>query len=115
MGKHGKKYVEVSKKVDRGKGYDFAEALKTALDMSYASFDESIDIAVRLGVDSERDLEELSLEELRSFSEVIEADVFDVLAVEGSVAARDHIGGTAPAQVRKAVARARKRLKSEAP
>lgn len=67
--------------------------------------------AVRLGVDSERDLEELSLEELRSFSEVIEADVFDVLTVEGSVAARDHLGGTAPAQVRKAVARARKRLK----
>jgi large subunit ribosomal protein L1 len=51
MGKHGKKYVGVSKKVDRGKGYDFAEALKTALDMSYASFDESIDVAVRLGVD----------------------------------------------------------------
>ena len=51
MGKHGKKYVGASKKVDRGKGYDFAEALKTALDMSYASFDESIDVAVRLGVD----------------------------------------------------------------
>jgi large subunit ribosomal protein L1 len=51
MGKHGKKYVGVSKKVDRGKGYDFAEALETALDMSYASFDESIDVAVRLGVD----------------------------------------------------------------
>jgi large subunit ribosomal protein L1 len=51
MGKHGKKYVGVSKKVDRGKGYGFVEALKTALDMSYASFDEGIDVAVRLGVD----------------------------------------------------------------
>lgn len=51
MGKHGKKYVGVSTKVDRGKGYNFAEAVKTALDMSYASFDESIDVAVRLGVD----------------------------------------------------------------
>jgi argininosuccinate lyase len=40
--------------------------------------------------------------------------VFDVLSVEGSVAARDHIGGTAPAQVRKAIKRARKRMQDEA-
>jgi argininosuccinate lyase len=37
-------------------------------------------------------------------------DVFAVLTPEGSVAARDHMGGTAPAQVRAAVARARARL-----
>jgi len=74
---------------------------------------EAVGRAVRLCVDSGRDLDGLSLDELKSFSPVIEGDVFDVLTVEGSVAARDHIGGTAPAQVRKAVARARKKLKAE--
>ena len=56
------------------------------------------------------DLAELSLAELRDFSPQIEADVFDFLTLEGSVAARDHIGGTAPAQVRAAIARARARI-----
>ncbi|MEA8586895.1 argininosuccinate lyase, partial [Pseudomonas aeruginosa] len=46
----------------------------------------------------------------RRFSEQIDADVFDVLTLEGSVNARDHIGGTAPNQVRAAVARGRKLL-----
>jgi argininosuccinate lyase len=66
--------------------------------------------AVRLCVESDRELAELSLDELQTFSPHIEADVFQVLTVEGSVAARDHLGGTAPAQVRKAVARARRQL-----
>ena len=70
--------------------------------------------AVRLCIDSNRDLAELSLDELKNFSPAVEADVFDVLTVEGSVAARDHLGGTAPAQVRKAVQRARQRLQQEA-
>ena len=71
---------------------------------------EAVGRAVRLCIDSQRELAELSLEELRNFSPTIEADVFDVLTVEGSVAARDHVGGTAPAQVRLAVERARKQL-----
>lgn len=54
--------------------------------------------AVQKGVD----LAELSLETLRTFSELIEADVHAALTVEGSVAARDHVGGTAPARVRAA-------------
>ena len=66
---------------------------------------------MRLAIDTERDLFELSLEELSKFSDAIESDVFGVLTVEGSVAARDHVGGTAPSQVRKAVKRARKLLK----
>jgi argininosuccinate lyase len=74
---------------------------------------EVVGRAVRLCVDSGRDLDGLSLEELRGFSPFVEGDVFDVLTVEGSVAARDHVGGTAPAQVRKAVARARGKLKAE--
>ena len=48
----------------------------------------------------------MSLEELQQFSDQISADVFDVLTLEGSVAARDHVGGTAPAQVKTAAARA---------
>ena len=56
------------------------------------------------------DLAELGLDELRRFSPAIDGDVFDCLTLEGSVAARDHIGGTAPAQVRAAIDRARARL-----
>ena len=56
------------------------------------------------------DLAALPVSRLRAFSKQIGADVKRVLAPEGSVAARDHIGGTAPAQVRSAIARARKRL-----
>jgi len=57
-----------------------------------------------------RELHELTLEELNGFSGLIEADVYDVLTVEGSVAARDHFGGTAPNQVREAALRARQAL-----
>jgi len=55
-------------------------------------------------------LADLPLEALRAFGPRIEADVFDVLSLEGSVASRNHPGGTAPAQVRAAIARARRRL-----
>lgn len=68
---------------------------------------EIVGNAVALGVKKGCDLAELSLEELQQFSDDIHADVFDVLTLEGSVAARDHIGGTAPNQVRAAVTRAR--------
>ncbi|WP_260295711.1 argininosuccinate lyase [Sedimenticola hydrogenitrophicus] len=71
---------------------------------------EVVGKAVALGVSKGCDLAELSLEELRGFSERIDADVYSVLTLEGSVAARDHIGGTAPAQVRAAIGRARQRL-----
>jgi len=71
---------------------------------------EVVGKAVRLGVDTERDLAEMSLEELQGFSDKIQQDVFAVLTLEGSVAARDHLGGTAPTQVRAAVQRARQWL-----
>jgi len=67
--------------------------------------------AVREAEDRGMDLAGLPLALLRRFSPKIGADVKRVLTPEGSVAARNHIGGTAPAQVRKAAARARKRLK----
>lgn len=75
---------------------------------------EVVGKAVRLGVDTERDLSEMSLEELRQFSAIIADDVFAVLTVEGSCAARNHIGGTAPNQVRQAIKRARGRITSAA-
>ncbi|MAT64258.1 MAG: argininosuccinate lyase [Gammaproteobacteria bacterium] len=71
---------------------------------------EVVGKAVRLGLEQGRDLSRLSLEQLRQFSAIIEQDVFEVLTLEGSIASRDHIGGTAPSQVRAAAQRARERL-----
>ncbi len=71
---------------------------------------EVVGLAVAFGIEHNKDLSELSLEELQNFSAQISADVFDVLTLEGSVAARDHLGGTAPKQVKLAVARARQSL-----
>lgn len=71
---------------------------------------EVVGKAVRLGVDTGRDLSEMSLEELQAFSDRITDDVFGVLTLEGSVNARDHIGGTAPAQVANAIQRGHERL-----
>ncbi|MBI2994677.1 MAG: argininosuccinate lyase [Gammaproteobacteria bacterium] len=62
---------------------------------------------VQFATEQGRDLAELKIEELRRFSEHIAADVFARLELQGSVNARDHIGGTAPAQVRQAVQRLR--------
>ncbi|ERP99115.1 argininosuccinate lyase [Marinobacter sp. ES-1] len=72
---------------------------------------EIVGKSVAFGVAEGRDLSEMTLEELQQFSDVIGEDVFDVLTLEGSVQARDHLGGTAPNQVRAAVARARAALK----
>ena len=47
----GKKYKESSKKIDSTKRYDFNEAIDAAISSSYAKFDETVDVAVRLGVD----------------------------------------------------------------
>ncbi|BBL72152.1 argininosuccinate lyase [Methylogaea oryzae] len=68
---------------------------------------EIVGKAVRLGVESSRDLAEISLAELQAISPSIGEDVYGVLTLEGSVAARDILGGTAPNQVRAAIARAR--------
>ena len=71
---------------------------------------EAVARAVRSCVDRQCDLADLSLEELRVFSALIDNDIFAVLTLEGSVAARDHIGGTAPNQVRLAIQEVRKSL-----
>ncbi|HEY9103584.1 argininosuccinate lyase [Chitinimonas sp.] len=71
---------------------------------------EAVALAVRYAGEQRKDLAELSLVELGTFSPLIGNDVFDVLTPEGSLASRDHVGGTAPRQVRLAIARARARL-----
>jgi argininosuccinate lyase len=55
----------------------------------------------------------MTLTELQEFSPAIEADVFEILSLEGSVAARSHSGGTAPAQVRATIAKIRARLEND--
>jgi len=51
MAKRGKKYLNARSKVDPLKKYTFEEAVKLAIECAYARFDETLDIAVRLGVD----------------------------------------------------------------
>ena len=71
---------------------------------------EAVATAVRVAADAGKGLEEFSLAELRAFSALINDDVYAALTPEGSAAARDHIGGTAPSQVKAAIVRARARL-----
>jgi len=71
---------------------------------------EVVGKAVALGVETERDLSEMKLEELQQFSDAIKEDVFDYLTLDGSVAARDHTGGTAPERVREAAKQAKELL-----
>ena len=72
---------------------------------------EVVGKAVAHGVSSGQDLAEMTLATLQGFHPGINADVFEVLTLEGSVAARDHLGGTAPRQVAAAAERARERLR----
>ena len=71
---------------------------------------EIVGKAVAYGVQTGKDLSAMTLAELQQFSTTIEQDVFEVLSLEGSVNARNHIGGTAPNQVVAAVQRARSRI-----
>jgi argininosuccinate lyase len=86
-----------------------AEGFSTATDLAdylvkkglaFRDAHEAVAHAVKQAAHANKDLSELSLSELQAYSPLIEADVFDVLKLDGSVAARNHLGGTAPAQVR---------------
>ena len=66
---------------------------------------EIVGRAVQYGIEKEKELAEFSLHELQNFSESISDDIFSVLTLEGSVAARNHTGGTAPSQVKAAIAK----------
>ncbi|QIY79440.1 argininosuccinate lyase [Chromobacterium violaceum] len=103
------------------------EAMRAAVLQGYATATDLADYLVKKGLpfrDSHEvvalavrhaeglgvDLADLPLAKLREFSALIEDDVFGVLTPEGSLAQRDHVGGTAPAQVRAQIARHRGRL-----
>jgi argininosuccinate lyase len=96
-------------------GYTTATDLADYLvrkEVAFRDAHAAVGMAVKHALDAGKDLSELSLEELKSFNAAIDNDVFDFLTVEGSVAARDHIGGTSPTQVKAAIARARSRSRS---
>ncbi|MCG8379259.1 MAG: argininosuccinate lyase, partial [Proteobacteria bacterium] len=72
---------------------------------------EIVGKAVQYAIQQSKTLSELTLPELQQFCDLIKEDVFAVLELEGSVAARNHIGGTAPEQVQQAIKKIRKQLK----
>ncbi len=76
---------------------------------------EIVSKAVKLAIITDRDLSQIDLDEFKKLSAAIGKDVYAVLTVEGSLKARNHLGGTAPAQVRAAVGRARRRLRRSTP
>ncbi len=78
--------------------------------LAFRDAHEVVGKAVAQAIEQRCDLSNLSLEQLQVLSERIDADVYQVLTLEGSINARDHIGGTAPKQVRAAIARARESL-----
>jgi argininosuccinate lyase len=97
-----------------------AEGFATATDLAdylvrkgvaFRDAHEAVSRAVREAERQGRDLAALSTEELRAFSPLVGADVHAVLTLEGSVASRDHPGGTAPRRVREAAAAARAALR----
>ncbi len=79
-------------------------------DMPFRDAHEVVGNAVAYAIEQQKDLSQLALGELQQFCADIEQDVFDVLTLEGSVAARDHSGGTAPQQVRRAISAARRAI-----
>ncbi|OUR65801.1 argininosuccinate lyase [Methylophaga sp. 42_25_T18] len=92
------------------RGYATATDLADYLvrkNVAFRDAHEVVGLSVAYGIKHNKDLAELSLAELQQFSDQISEDVFDVLTLEGSIAARNHLGGTAPEQVKKAIRYAR--------
>jgi argininosuccinate lyase len=79
--------------------------------MPFRDAHEVVALAVRYAVDKKVDLSDLPLATLQQFSSSIADDVYGVLTLEGSLNSRNHIGGTAPVQVKAAIARMRATLK----
>jgi argininosuccinate lyase len=90
---------------------DFADYL-VRKGIAFRDAHEIVGRAVLYGVNNAKDLSDMTLQELQRFSSVVEEDIFQVLSLEGSIAARNHPGGTAPQQVRSAIAVVRERLAS---
>ena len=96
-------------------GYLNAMAAATYLSNKGVAFRKAHEIvgnAVRLGLQSGRELNELKIEELRGLSDVFADDFFDAITLEATLDCHDVMGGTARARVRAALAEARERLSS---
>jgi argininosuccinate lyase len=96
-----------------------AEGFATATDLAdylvkrglpFREAHDAVARAVRFAAEQGKDLADVALADLQRFSPLIAEDVYGVLTLEGSLNARDHPGGTAPAQVRAAIALARREL-----
>jgi len=96
-----------------------AEGFSTATDLAdylvrkglpFRDAHEAVALAVRQAAARGIDLSDLSVDELRAFSPLVGDDVSQALSLEGSINARNHVGGTAPAQVREAISRHRAAL-----
>jgi argininosuccinate lyase len=90
---------------------DLADYL-TRKGLPFRDAHEAVGLAVRRAETLGVDLPQLPLAELQTFSPLVADDIFSALTVEGSLAARNHIGGTAPEQVRAAIGRARGRIQA---
>ena len=99
------------------KGYatatDLADYLVTR-GIAFRDAHEVVGKSVAYAITRGQDLSELSLAQLQQFSPAISEDVVTHLSLEGSVEARNHVGGTAPAQVLQAVAQRRNELQARA-
>ena len=110
--------VTVNKKRTRDaatKGYTNATELADYLakkGVPFRTAHDAVGRIVLLGIDKGKELDELSLEELRGISSEIEGDVFEVLSLEATLASKSQTGGTSPDQVAKAL-EAAKRLLAE--
>ncbi len=96
-----------------------AEGFATATDLAdylvkkglpFREAHEVVGAAVKTAETQGKDLADLTLAELQAFSPLVQSDVATCLTIEGSLAARNHIGGTAPEQVKAAIARAKARV-----
>ena len=102
-------------------------AMRTAAELGYATATDLADYLVRKGLpfrdaydavgqvvrraqEHGRALADMPLDELRRVHDAIGEDVYDAVSLDGSLAARDHVGGTAPGRVRAAAAQARARI-----
>ncbi|MBV1913807.1 MAG: argininosuccinate lyase [Pseudomonadales bacterium] len=88
---------------------DLADYL-VRVDVPFREAHEIVGKLVRIAIDEGCDLSDLELEEMQKISEHIGDDIYTFLTLEGSVNARDHLGGTAPRRVRSAVAAAMVKL-----
>jgi len=90
------------------KGYTTATDLADYLvkkGLPFRDAHEVVGQSVSYGIEHQKDLGELSLEELQAFDDRIENDVFDVLSLEGSLDARDHLGQHHPIKLKQQLKR----------